>query len=403
MIATRSRDGVWRCGGLMLVLLQLVMLDGRSSSAADAAQPGTGNESSGLHWKRLPDYPGALGVAGPFVGVHQDALIVAGGANFPHPVWQSEKVWHDRIVVLTKIDDKFIWQEAGRLERPIAYGTAVSTAAGVVCMGGSDADRCYDEVFLLRWDPGSRSINQVELPPMPCPCAYGQAALIGDVIYLAGGQSANGFDSAMQNFWTLDLSAMKKPDAFRWHQTSSVPGGPRAFNLTVANDNADDPRVYVMSGRRQTADDVRFLKDLWEYRPKSSQWQRLADLPRCVMAGTAIASGKDRFVVLGGADGTLFSKADDLKDQHPGFPKEALSYHASTDHWSSAGPIPQNSVTTIPVKWNDQVIIASGEVRPRVRSKAVWSITVNSDFGDNRDKRAAPQKADALEKQNSSR
>ena len=31
-------------------------------------------------YRPLPD---SIGVAGPFVGVHGDALIVAGGANFP--------------------------------------------------------------------------------------------------------------------------------------------------------------------------------------------------------------------------------------------------------------------------------------------------------------------------------
>ena len=34
-----------------------------------------------LKWTALPDLPGGLGVAGPFAGVHNDALIVAGGAN----------------------------------------------------------------------------------------------------------------------------------------------------------------------------------------------------------------------------------------------------------------------------------------------------------------------------------
>ena len=32
-----------------------------------------------LEWKPLPDLPGGLGVAGPFAGTHNDALIIAGG------------------------------------------------------------------------------------------------------------------------------------------------------------------------------------------------------------------------------------------------------------------------------------------------------------------------------------
>ncbi len=42
-----------------------------------------------LEYSQLADLPDALGVAGPFVGVHEDVLIVAGGANFARPVWQS--------------------------------------------------------------------------------------------------------------------------------------------------------------------------------------------------------------------------------------------------------------------------------------------------------------------------
>ena len=38
--------------------------------------------STSLSWSELPQFPNSVGVAGPFVGVHNDALIVAGGANF---------------------------------------------------------------------------------------------------------------------------------------------------------------------------------------------------------------------------------------------------------------------------------------------------------------------------------
>ena len=95
----------------------------------------------------------------------------------------------------------------------------------------------------------------------------------------------------------------------------------------------------------------------------------------CVMAGTGVGLGKSRLVVLGGADGSLFHRADSLRDRHPGFPREAFTYHTKLDAWKSAGPIPQNQVTTIPVSVGEQIIIASGEVRPRVRTPAVWKIT----------------------------
>jgi len=131
----------------------------------------------------------------------------------------------------------------------------------------------------------------------------------------------------------------------------------------------------VMSGRRQSGDQVEFLKDTWEYSPVSKHWRQRADLPRSVMAGTAVAWGQSHVFVLGGADGSLFTKADELRDDHPGFPKQALAYHTITNTWTSAGEMPANHVTTIPVHWEGKMIIASGEVRPRVRSAKIWAVS----------------------------
>ena len=40
------------------------------------------NDQNKISWAELPPLPNELGVAGPFVGVHRERLIVAGGANF---------------------------------------------------------------------------------------------------------------------------------------------------------------------------------------------------------------------------------------------------------------------------------------------------------------------------------
>jgi SSS family transporter len=67
-------------------------------------------------------------------------------------------------------------------------------------------------------------------------------------------------------------------------------------------------------------------------------------------------------------------KADELKDQHPGFPKRCWAYHTITNTWSDAGSTPANHVTTPAVLWGGEIILASGEVRPRVRTRHVWAI-----------------------------
>ena len=335
-----------------------------------------------LTWSdEIPPLPDSIGVAGPFVGVHGEALIVAGGANFPRPVWESEKVWHDAIHVLRKKDGKYSWTQAGQLPRPLAYGAAVSTEAGVLCIGGNDSTNTFSEVFLLQVDVDTGEVKIIDYPPLPNPCAFGAAALLGNsddgVVYLAGGQSGLSLDTATSQVWSLDLSQRADVETFVWKKEIDFPGPTRALNLTLAQHDGYEDSLYVVSGRRQKGEDVEFLTDVWQYKPSSKAWRPRTDVPTCVMAGTGIGWGQSHLLVLGGADETNFFKADELRDNHPGFPKEAWAYHTITNTWVSAGKTPQNQVTTIAVEWDNAIVIASGEVRPRVRTPNVWKVTVN--------------------------
>ena len=338
-----------------------------------------------LLWENLPPLPNPDGVAGPYVGVHNGVLIAAGGANFPVPpggdLWEVPKQWHADAYILTGLTQGAPqWQGGFRLDRPSGYGAVASTPQGVVCMGGDDAQTVFSSVFLLRWD-GERLI-QTSLPDLPRPCAYGAAALIGNTVYLAGGQSGRGLDSAMNNFWSLDLSRIQVADgSFRWQELPSWPGPERAFNLTVAQHNGFETCIYIISGRRQLpgTDDVsgiEALKDVYEYSPSKNQWRRRADVPVPVMAGPGAAVGQSHLFVLSGADGTLMARVEELKDNHPGFPRRAWAYHTITDTWVDSGESPCNQVTTPVIRLGDDLILVSGETRPRVRTADAWRIEV---------------------------
>jgi len=352
-----------------------------------------------IRWTPLPDLPESLGVAGPFVGVHHDVLLVAGGANFTPPVWESEKQWLDKIWALEKIPSseektakKYQWIDAGRLDVPVAYGAAVSTEQGVVCIGGCNSEQVFRNVFALAWDPQKRTVCRKDLPSLPKPCVYTYAAKIGSVIYVAGGQSGISLDTAMTNFWSLDLSK-EGTEAFAWKEWTPWPGPSRAFNITVAQHNGMTDCIYVISGRRLNpgadAIETEFLQDVYEYNPlkvnsKEGPWRKRCDVPACVMAGAGIDIGQSHIFILSGADSSLFFKSTQLKDDHPGFPLQAWAYHTITDTWIDAGRTPANQVTTIPVKWGNSIILASGEIKPRVRSPKIWEITpvtIKNSFG----------------------
>jgi len=340
------------------------------------AVTGCSGARTSLQWTPLAELPSIEvgrpnpGVAGPFVGVHDGALLIAGGANFPNePLWETAKVWHDRVYVLEKTGDGgYAWRDGGRLPRPVAYGAAVSTPQGIVCMGGNDTDRTYADCFLLTWGAGTRTTATEALPPLPETCAYGQAAMIGNRIYVCGGTEGPGLETAMDSLWVLDWSRRGR-SGFAWQVLAPCPGPARGFGMVAAAEG----RLYLIGGRRMQGDQVQFLDDVWEYDPATNRWRARGAAPQPMMAGEAIGVG-GVIHVLGGADGSLFHRTDELRDAHPGFPRKAFAYDVAGDRWSFAGETPRNHVTTVPVLWDGAIIIASGEVRPRVRSPQVWAV-----------------------------
>ncbi|MEM8665909.1 MAG: sodium/solute symporter [Planctomycetota bacterium] len=323
-----------------------------------------------LDWTPLPAIPDELGVAGPVVGVHGGALIVAGGANFPQPVWERDKVWHDRIYALRNET----WRDAGTLPRKLAYASVVSTKHGIVCIGGNDSESTFSDVWLLQYQGSAGRVVAKPYPSLPSPSVYSAAALIDDTIYVVGGQSGSSLETATNQLWSLDLSLRENPEAFTWRVHDDVPISPRAFHLAISQHDGYHDALYVISGRQMDGEQVRFLTDTWKFVPANESWTQCADIPVCVMAAPGIAFGQSHLFVLGGDDGTLFGRSEELKDDHPGFSKQSWAYHTITDTWTSAGETPANHVTTVAVEWKDRLIVASGEIRPRVRSPKVWSI-----------------------------
>ena len=157
-----------------------------------------------LDWKALPDLPGGLGVAGPFAGAHNDALIVAGGANFPEGVpWRKTtdggdpaKVYYDTIHIVTRDGlDYSIAEAKARLPRALGYGVSISTASGVLCIGGEwredGGTHRSAKVFALGYADGAVTMD-ADYPPLPKDTTAAAGALIGKTVYVAGGDSGEG-------------------------------------------------------------------------------------------------------------------------------------------------------------------------------------------------------------------
>lgn len=389
--------------GLVLVL-GVLGIDGRTANAGERAEEEAASDKNLFQWGPLAPLPDPYGFAGMYAGVSGEALIVAGGANFPYPSpWEDPdnkaKQWHDRVFVLPSPDAEWIVDDDLRLPRPLAYGVSVTWRDPatkrdcVICLGGGDAETHWADVFALRWNEG-RLVTEA-LPSMPQPAAFFCGGLLDNTIYVAGGQdwavdrpAADGQTTvppaAMKTFWSLDLS---KPVADRkWQVLLPWPGAARMQAVAAVQDGA----FFLIGGvdldQSKPGDDKRiFLRDCYRYDPKAGGWTQIADIPRLAAAAPSPAAslGHSHFAVVSGADGSNAT----LKDLHPGFRPTIQCYHTITDTWVDWGAFPKDpnaagggvwpTVTTNTTWWEDadghrRYVIPSGEARPRIRTRNVY-------------------------------
>jgi N-acetylneuraminic acid mutarotase len=322
---------------------------------------------------KLADIPDAHGFAGPYAGMSNGALIVAGGANFPgDPPWKGgTKAWYDAGYVLPK--GETTWRKIdAALPSARGYGGSITTSSGLICIGGVDATRCHADVFRLEWI-GGRLVKH-DLPPLPMAMANFASAAIGSNIYVAGGNESPTATTASAKLLMLDLA---KPNA-TWQTLEPCPAAGRILPVSAVVDGS----FFLLSGaslapNKDGTPARTYLTDAYCYTPGKG-WQRIPDLPHAVVAAPspAATTGAHRFAIFGGDDGSLVNF--EPKDRHPGFSHDVLQYDTVTASWNTIGQLPLGQVTTSIVPFGDKFIVPNGEIRPAVRTPIVTVATPTS-------------------------
>ncbi len=321
-------------------------------------------------WKALPPLPDPQGFAGSFAGVSADALLVAGGANFPTaPFWDGgTKVWSNQIFVLE--DPQGQWKTVGKLPGPRGYGVSITTAEGLLCIGGNDAQNHHSDCVLLVWKNGTLEMR--DFPSLPLPLADMTGALVGTTIHLVGGCRAPGASQAETIHLSFDLATPEQG----WTRMD-FPGPARILAVAAVCDDS----FFVLSGASLAAgpdgSPVRtYLRDAWCHHPESG-WKAIASLPRAVVAAPSPAPAFDphTFFIPGGDDGSCAGFQP--ISSHPGFPRSVLAFDTRTGKWTELTDIPADfpaALTTPTTLWRDAVVIPSGEIRPAVRTPSISMI-----------------------------
>ncbi|MBO4906019.1 MAG: cyclically-permuted mutarotase family protein [Bacteroidaceae bacterium] len=356
--------------------------------------------------------PTGEGLSGAFAGTFGEAIIVAGGCNFPdQPVYDGgQKRFYSEVYANTSPLTGGEWQQVGQLTSPVAYGASVNVPEGVVCIGGQNAEQgSMADVTLLSLQ--GKELKQQQLPPLPLPLDQ-MAATYGDgYIYVMSGLSHSVPSRlAFRLAW---------PNGTEWEQLPDVAGPQRVQAAAVMQRDSLGPCVYLMGGF-----DTKYGKtvdNVVRYDLRSKSWQYAGDInvggqPMALVGATAVASGAAHIVCFGGVNKTIFEDALRIEAvkrdtactqderEHAAveqyyyltqpadfyrFNSTLLVYHTITQTWISIFQDPamaRAGATLVALKGGGgrpTWVIIGGEEKPGVRSTAVTAVKVDytADFG----------------------
>lgn len=377
-----------------------------------------GQKVDDLKWDKVSSLPPIdslneiNGLAGHFAGIHRNVLILAGGTGFAkgaRPWNGGKRFWNKHIFVLKHNNNgTYEWLHSdSNLPFSRAYGSSVSLPEGILCIGGADTSGKHAVVFLLSWDEAKQRVNITDYPDLPISLAYSSAALIGQEVYVAGGETDSLPGVAQKAFYKLDLKKRGAP-GFTWEKLQAWPGPGRVMPVLAAQNNGHYNCIYLFSGRKAARESEELLFDAYVYDPKKSSWKKLADVhteksneQKCLSGASSVSVGLNHILVFGGADSrdhrafrnvldtyrkstpgitqdSLKRALDHITDGHSGFSKDVMAYHTLTDKWVKVGESERGiPVATQAVWWNNSIIIPGGEIAPALRSPGILKVQLS--------------------------
>ncbi|MCG8586723.1 MAG: sodium/solute symporter [Pirellulales bacterium] len=302
----------------------------------------------------LPDH----GVAGAFIGVLGDQLIVAGGSWFPEGS-AGAKAYDDRILAFDLKASK--WRVVGRLPARRAHGASAVLGGALICVGGENKNGAVDTVWRVALSAEREPLIEV-LSNLPFPTSYQSATVSQGSVYVAGGKLDSGIESG--GFYRLPA------DGKQWESLPPWPGAPRFGASLVTQHDGEFLSVYLIGGKSNG----KYLRDGFRFDVREEIWRPIANLPRPAMLAPTVAVGQSQILLCGGSDGKDAARWRELGAAFR-FPREIFTYSTITNRWVKRGQLREGIASTNAVTHGDQVFLPTGEIRPTVRSSQLVRLT----------------------------
>jgi N-acetylneuraminate epimerase len=356
-----------------------------------------------ISWKKIAVVPSleknqkSLGLAGAINGVNNNVLIIAGGSNFPNGLpWEGgKKTYYNSIFILQKKGGQYCWNDKVKsvLPEPIAYCGNTSTPSGIVYVGGENENGISNKCFLLTWNEKESEVLVKPLPDLPLSLTNVAVTNIDDVVFAAGGDEEK---SSSNSFFSLDL----KDKNLHWKKLPDLPIA-LANGTAVAQNAKSQKEIFIIGGRSKTSSGISDLHHTtFAFDVQKQEWKKCADISDGknvinLSAAAGVALGENKILITGGDNGKTFHQIEmliakiaaaktreekekltkeknDLSIHHKGFDRSLLLYNTNSDAWAKIGELPFPAhVTTADVKWEGNIIVSNGEIKPGVRTPDV--------------------------------
>ena len=317
--------------------------------------------------KAIPDAAYAKGVSAPFCGVAGDALVVAGGANFPDKSLLeggAKRVYAD--IWACEAGE---WVHAGLLPDSTAYGATFAVDGALVLAGGNVCGVTTDKVYELTLQDGAAVLRA--LPPLPEPMEQCGWTRDGDRLYLVGGVGTTGVYACTvgEYIWTR-LADLPEPLV-----------QPVAF--------ASGGHLYVWGGFNPETLEVSDKGLVIPAEEPESPWREAPSIPDggTFVGATGATLPDGRLAVVGGVNRAIFARAlhNTPEDRIPYLSKEPAEYQfrqavyafdPASGAWTLLGADPACALAGpgVAVRPDGGLYVAGGELKPGVRSPKLFSL-----------------------------